>query len=256
MNRSPFVNALLTSIRHPAFLFSAGNSALASGQAEPLGIILNFGLTTSIFVARYIETTNRKILGVPFSILAGVNFFSVLSIEFNKALGAGSNILVEGLKSLDFSLVAQAITMFDIANLFSTNTAVLAGHISAMAFLVWGIGHLFAGMHERRNTQARSPLENHQTYYGFADMVAVNASGTVNLLSLPFMILGFVKSLFIGKTVGTQGSFVAALNRELTAARLYGLGYLVGAMTSLSVLNFALAQLLWGLAYFQFKKES
>lgn len=88
-------------------------------------------------------------------------------------------------------------------------------------------------------------------------MIAVNASGSLNLLSFPFMMIGFAKSVLIGRAPKkTNNSRLKFIHKEVTAARIYGVGYIVGALTSLTVLNFAVAQLLWAAAYFCFKKDT
>lgn len=247
-----------SAVLHPAGLLSAGNTALAIGQAEPLGILLNIGLTATIFSARFLEVMTTRALGVPFLILALVNFLTAISVEFNKALGeTGSAVFAQGLKTFDAGGLAQALTLFDASRWFSLDQAVIAGHVSALAFVVWGIGHLWAGRHEKRKTKAKHIRENPQTYYGVGDMAAVNASGSLNPFSFPFLLLGFVKSILIGHRFRKKGNDLEKfVQKDVTAARLYGLGFVVGALTSLGTLNFAIAQACWALAYFQFKKDT
>jgi hypothetical protein len=115
---------------------------------------------------------------------------------------------------------------------------------------------LFAGSHEKNDSAAQSPLENPQMFYGVGDMAAVNASGIVNLLSFPFMVLGFVKSVLIGRKPAQRNGLSGFVQKEVTAARLYGAGYIIGALTSLVTINFAIAQMFWALAYFSFKRDT
>lgn len=252
------LQAVGTAVRHPAFLFSAGNTALAISQAEPLAIAINVILTLTIFVVRFIEVSRKRSLGVPFSILAGVNFLTAVSVEFNHALGgSGSHLFAVGIEHLNFSDISNALPMAHFHNLLTLNRSILSAHVSALAYVAWGIGHLFAGHHEKANTVAKHPHENPQTYYGIGDMSAVNASGSINLFSFPIMLLGFVKSLFIGRTrQRSTNGFTKFVREEVTAARLFGVGYIVGAITSHSTLHFAIAQVFWSLAYFQFKKDT
>ena len=254
-----FLRAASIAARHPAFLFSAGNTALAIGEAEPIAIAINMVLCATIFSARFIEVLRKRQLGVPFSILAIVNFFTALSIEFNRAIGQhGSSLFAEGLKRANYQMLSNAFVQFNLHNLFTVNHVIIAAHVSALAYIAWGIGHIFAGRHEKLNTTARNPGENPQTYYGVGDMSAVNASGSVNPFSFPFMIIGFIRSIFIGRkrNVPRANRALRFLDEEATPARLYGIGYLVGALTSILVLNFFIAQLFWATAYFQFKKDN
>lgn len=244
-------------VLHPAGLFSAGNTALAFGQAEPFAIGLNLAITAVVFAARVIEVATKRSLGIPFVIVAAVNFFTAISVEFDKALGPeGSQLFVDGVLGLSWSHVTGALAMFDLSNLFNLNSTVMAGHVSALALVAWGIGGLLAGRHERKSTTAQRMSENPQTYYGIGDMSAVNAGGTLNPFSFPFMVLGFIKSVFIGRPTRSKRKSRQFMYKEFTAARLYGVGYIVGAVTSLATLNFAIAQACWALGYFSFKKDT
>jgi hypothetical protein len=211
-------------ILHPALLLAAGNAALAFGSAEAIAITLNILLVMAILITRWKEVRRNKPVGVPFVILALVNFITAGSVIYTNITGG--------------KLVG------------------LIGYAAALAYIAWGIGHLFAGRHERHDSTAKRVSENPQVYYGIGDMSAVNASGSINPFSFPFMIIGFIKSVFIGKRIETKTKTIKFIDSELTAARLYGAGYLVGAVTSLSTPYFVVAQLCWGLAYFQFKKDT
>lgn len=243
---------------HPAVLLSAGNVALIFSHAEPIAIVLNIGLTIAIFSTRFVELLKSRSFGIPFFVLASVNFFTAFSIEFNQALGGvGSQYFADSLRTLDVHLLGESFSSLDVRNLFSLDRTVLAAHASAFALVIWGIGSLFASQHEKRDTKAQQFKENPQTYYGAGDMIAVNASGILNPFSFPFMVAGFIKSVLIGRpqkgAMSRHGRFIL---RELTAARIYGVGYIVGGLTSLAFLDFAVAQLLWAAAYFSFKKDT
>src|SRR5688572_4386756 len=123
MTFSKILRSVGACILHPAGLFSAGNTALAFGQAEPFAIALNIGITAMVFVARAIEVVTKKSLGIPFIIVAAVNFFTAASVEFDKALGPeGSQLFVDGVLGLSWHHMTSALAMFDLSNLFSLNS--------------------------------------------------------------------------------------------------------------------------------------
>ncbi len=217
------MQALKKIILHPALLLSAGNTALAFESAGTFGIVLNILLLAAILAARIKEVQSKKPFGVPFVILALVNFATACSVIY------------ENVHKGHAGLIAYA---------------------AAVAYIAWGIGHIFAGRNERHNDTAKRVSENPQVFYGIGDMSAVNASGSINPFSFPFMVVGFIKSIFIGKRIQTKNKTIRLLDGELTAARIYGAGYLIGAITSLSTPYFVAAQLFWCLAYFQFKKDT
>lgn len=217
------ITKLKNLILHPALLFAAGNTALAVDHAEAIAITLNLGLVVALLVARYVEIVKKKPFGIPFSILAVVNFITAGSVIYTNIAGVKTGLL---------------------------------DYVAALAYIAWGIGHLLASRHERRASTAKRVIENPQVFYGIGDVSAVNASGSVNLYSFPFMIIGFLKSIFIGKRIKTQSKVVRFLDSELTSARIYGIGFAVGAVTSLSVPYFVVAQICWAVGYFQFKKDT
>jgi hypothetical protein len=210
-------------IFHPALLFAAGNTALAVGHAEAIAITLNICLVLALLVARSIEIAKKKPFGIPFGILAIVNFLTAASVIYTNLTGDKTGLL---------------------------------DYVAALAYITWGIGHLLAGKHERRASTAKHITENPQVFYGVGDISAVNAGGNVNLFSFPFMLVGFIKSIFIGKQMKTQNKTLRFVDSELTAARIYGIGYAVGAITSLSAPYFVIAQVCWAVGYFQFKKDT
>lgn len=209
---------------HPALLFAIGNAALAVEHAESIGISLNILLVVALLITRIIEVLKSKSYGIPFGVLAIVNFVTACSVIFQL--------------------------------LRSTESISLLSFVAAIAYLSWGIGHLFASKQERQNNLASRIVNNPQVYYGIGDMAAVNASGSINPASFPFMIIGFIKSIFIGKPARTKNKTLKFAYNEVTAARVYGAGYFVGALTSFSHPYFVTAQLFWGLAYLQFKKDT
>jgi hypothetical protein len=210
-------------VLHPALLFAIGNTALAVGHAEAIAITLNIGLVIALFAARYIEVIKKKRFGIPFGILAVVNFITAGSVIY-------TNVAHDKIGSLNY--------------------------VAALAYVAWGVGHVLAGRHERRTTTAKHVAENPQVFYGVGDMSAVNASGSINPFSFPFMIIGFVKSIFIGKRIQTKNKSLRFIDSELTAARIYGIGFLVGAITSFGAPYFVFAQICWAVGYFQFKKDT
>ena len=227
---------------------------MAIGQAGSIAITVNLLLTITLFAIRFNEVRKSKKPGAPFVIAAAVNIFTALSIEFNRALGTGgSRLLATGLRHFNTHDLSSAISMMHIHNLLSTDKMVLAANISALAYIAWAVGHLYAGQHEKNNTIPKSPRDNPQLYYGIGDISAVNASGSVNVLSIIIMVLGFIKSTLMGrKTKDTKNIVVIFIKQNLTSPRLYGLSYIVGAATSLAIPHFAIAQVFWALAYFQF----
>ena len=212
------------SILHPALLLAAGNTALALESAEIIAVSLNALLLAAILFSRWQEVTKNKPFGVSFTILALVNFFTAGSVIFT--------------------------------NVISAEPVSIMNYVAAIAFASWGVGHLLAGWHERKASKAKRVTENPQSYYGIGDMSAVNASGSLNPFSFPFMMIGFIKSIFIGKKVRTKNKLIKLIDTELTSARFYGTGFFVGALTSQALPYFVLAQLFWGLAYFQFKRDT
>jgi hypothetical protein len=218
------VKILKKIVLHPALLLAAGNTALAFESAELIAISLNICLVVAILFSRWKEVLSNKPFGVSFTILALVNFFTACSVVYT--------------------------------NLVSTDPVKFLDFVAAIAFVAWGVGHLLAGRLERHSKNAKRVAENPQFFYGIGDMSAVNASGSLNPYSFPFMIIGFVKSIFIGKSIKTKSRLIKLMDLELTSARIYGIGFFIGALTSLTVPYFVVAQLFWGLAYFQFKKDT
>lgn len=209
----PAIALIHKGFRHPAFLLMAGNTALAFGQAQLVAFVLNIALTIAVYVARVVELRRDRSFGIPFSILVVVNLLTAASVELRHI-----------------------------------HNETVSAHFSVFAYVAWAMGHVFAGRNERLKRTSRRWPENPQFYYGLGDVSAVNAGDKINPFSLPFMIIGLVRSLTIGRAATTLA--------EVTAARLYGTGYAVGAATSLSTPSFMAAQLLWALAYFHFPRDT
>lgn len=219
-------------VMHPAVLFAAGNTSLALTQAERLGIALNVVLVTTMIVVRCWELRRARPLGIPFVLLAAVNVATAVSVEVNVAMRSAAGEVGTGLSA-----------------------DVIAAHVSAFAFVSWSAGHLMAHRQEVRGGSVRRVRENPQAYYGAADLAAVSASGAVNPFATPFVVIGLGRSLGNGRGGGwARGRFGAFVHREVTAARLYGVGFTVGALTSLSMPGFATAQACWAMAYFLFPR--
>ncbi|HEY9409600.1 MAG TPA: hypothetical protein VIP77_08485 [Jiangellaceae bacterium] len=220
-------------VMHPAVLFAVGNTCLALTQAEALGIGLNVALVTAMIAARCWELRRARPLGIPFALLAAVNVATAISVEVNLAARSASGEVSAGLSA-----------------------DVIAAHVSAFAFVSWAAGHLMAHRQEVHRGSARRVNESPQVYYGTGDLAAVCASGAVNPFSTPFVVIGLARSLTRGHSGGrARGHAAAFLHREVTAARLYGAGFTVGALTSSSVPGFAAAQVCWALAYFLFPRD-
>lgn len=217
---------------HPAVLLAVGNTSLALTQAEPLGIGLNVALVTTMIIVRCWERRRTRPLAIPFVLLAAVNVATAVSVEVDLAMRAAGGDVGTGL-----------------------STDVIAAHASAVAFVLWAVGHLMASRQEVRRERAGRVRENPQLYYGFGDLTAVCAAGVVNPFSTPFVVIGLGRSLGSGRGEGRPRSrFGAFVRREVTAARLYGVGFTVGALTSLSMPGFATAQACWAMAYFLFPR--
>ncbi|MBP7837385.1 hypothetical protein KA021_01645 [Candidatus Saccharibacteria bacterium] len=212
-------------VLHPALLFTAGNTVLALEHAELYASTLNVFVLLVIVLVRLTESSKRyKTRGMPFIILALVNLITAGSVIHKNSTG--------------------------------TDTVTAASYFTVISFIAWGLASIFAGLQERQKKSARAVLKNPQFYNGIGDMSAVNASGVINPISFPFMIIGFAKSFLIGRKIKTKHRLFKNIDKNLTSARLYGLGFFIGAATSLDLPYFVVAQLFWGLAYFQFKKEA
>jgi len=87
-----------------------------------------------------------------------------------------------------------------------------------------------------------------QVWYGLGDIAAVQGN------SLPLGLFGVGLAMALrhkrtGETHEDAPGLVSFLRTHVIPARLYGLGYVVGALTTLHDAPFATAQMLWGLGY-------
>jgi hypothetical protein len=76
------VSDLKKVVLHPALMFAAGNTFLAFSHAEIIGISLNVLLVLVILLARLKEVIQKRHFGVPFAILAIVNFVTAGSVIY------------------------------------------------------------------------------------------------------------------------------------------------------------------------------
>lgn len=217
---------------HSAVLFAAGNTFLALTHAEVLGISLNVLLVLCLIGTRWWELRQQRSLGIPFVVLAAVNVATAVSIEVNVLR--------------DFGTAGPSVAVVDV----------VAAQVSAACLVLWALGHIMAGRRERLGGGVRTRGSDPQVYYGFGDLAAVNAAGTVNPFSFPFVVVGLMRSLVRPGPVSTTANRLTRFAaRELTAARLYGIGFAAGAATSTAAPAFSLAQTCWTLAYFRFPRH-
>ncbi len=207
-------------VLHSALLFEIGNFCLALLYAETIAIALNALLILAILIARWFRVVKKKPYDVSFVILSLVQFFTAGSIIYN------------GFNTLHAGVILAAFT-----------------------YLAWGTGHLWAGYAERHKKLRRHVGNNPQFYYGVGDMLVVNVQGSLNLYSFPFTVLGFLKSLTVGKSKQIHNKQYRKLYQEISSARLYALAFVVGAVTSIAIPLLVVAQLFWALAYLLFGKD-
>lgn len=223
-NNSLAMRKIKQTLLHPALLLAAGNTALAFESAEKIAVTVNLILVGAVITSRITDVYRKRSFGVSFIILALVNFFTAASIIYS--------------------------------NITSNDRGQLIYYIAPLAFVAWGIGHILAGKLEKSSAETNYAHENPQLYYGIGDMSAVNASGNINPFAFPFMILGFIKSLLINAKIETHSKIIKFIDIEFTAARIYSVGFIVGALTSLSLPYFVVAQIFWAVAYLQFRRDT
>lgn len=217
------LKTLRTIIFHPAFLFEAGNLALAFGYATHLAIGINAALVVAVFVSRLLSVVRKKAYDISYLILASVGLFTAGSIIY-KAWDEGG----------------------------ITISAMLA----AGTYVFWAIGYLFSLYFERRKKSAKLFLANPQFHFGIGDMLVVNVQGSLNIFSFPFTVLGFIKSFFIGKSKQIKSRFWRKAFVKVSSARIYATGFFVGAISLITVPHLVIAQICWGLAYLQYGKDT
>ncbi|MDQ5886642.1 MAG: hypothetical protein QG628_1039 [Patescibacteria group bacterium] len=207
-------------VLHSALLFELGNLCLALLYAEKVAITLNILLISAIFIARWLHVIKKKPYDVSFLILSLVQFFTAGSIIYN------------GFNELHVGVILAATT-----------------------YIAWGTGHLWAGYLESHKKSRRHVGNNPQFYYGIGDMLVVNVQGSLNVYSFPFTVLGFFKSLIIGKSKHIRSKNGRKVYQEVSSARLYALAFIIGAATSLTTPLLVVAQLFWASAYLLFGKD-
>jgi len=218
---------MLTAIRkiifHPALLFELGNVALAVGFATHLAIGLNIGLVVAVLISRILSVVRKKTYDISYLILAGVGLFTASSIIYKAYTGDGLQI---------------------------------ASVLAALTYVFWAVGYLCSLYLERKKKSAKSFIVNPQFHFGIGDMLVVNVSGSLNPYSFPFTVIGFIKSLFVGKAKKIQSKFWRKAYAEVSSARIYALGFFIGAISLIAIPHLVIAQICWGLAYLQYGKDS
>lgn len=157
--------AALRALTHPAALFSAGNTALITGQAGPEALVLSVMLTVALFAARFAEDLTGHTLGVPLTVLAVVNLASSASMVY---------------QSQSLPAVLSALTL-------STGA----------------LGHLLAARTERKQLQPSMFAADPQFHYGIANMLGVCSAGTLNPVALLLMTIGTMVSV-LARDVATR----------------------------------------------------
>ena len=216
--------AIVKIISHPALLFEVGNVALAIGYAETVAIVVNILLVVAILIARWTTVVRKKPYDISFIILACVNFFTGLSVLYK------ATIIDDGLT--------------------------VGSTLAALTYIFWAIGHFYAGRLQNKNKKAQTALKNPQFHYGIGDMLVVNVQGTLNVFSFPFTVAGFIKSVLTGRKKTIRKRVIRQLYMQVSSARLYAAGFIVGAVSTYDVLHLAVAQVLWALAYLHFGKDT
>jgi len=218
---------IFTSLRkivfHPAFLFELGNLALAFGYATYIAIVVSAGLVVTVFVARFLSVIKKKTYDVSYLILAGVGLFTAGSVLYKAYFGDGLNI-----------------------------SAILA----AFTYIFWAIGYLCSLYLERKKKNAKTFIGNPQFHFGIGDMLVVNVQGSLNIFSFPFTVIGFIKSFFVGNSKHIRNKSWRKLYENISSARIYALGFFIGAISTIAVPNLLIAQICWGLAYLQYGKDT
>lgn len=203
-----------------ALLFELGNFCLALLYAETTAVVLNSLLIMAILIARWLNVAREKPYDVSFIILSLVQFFTAGSIIYN------------GFDTLQTDIILAAFT-----------------------YIAWGTGHLWAAYSERNKKLRHHVSKNPQFYYGIGDMLVVNVQGSLNIYSFPFTVLGFIKSLTVGRSKKIRSKRYLKLYQEVSSARLYALAFAIGAITSTAMPLFVVAQFFWAFAYILFGKD-
>lgn len=208
---------------HPAVLFELGNVALAFGYATNLAIVLNVLLVVAILVSRVLTVTRKKSVDISYWILAGVGSFTAGSIIYKAVIDDSVGI---------------------------------STYLAASTYLFWAVGYICSYYLEQRKQKLKLFINNPQFHFGIGDMLVVNVQGVLNPFSFPFTVIGFIKSLIVGKSKKIHNKRLRKLYIECSSARIYALGFFIGAVSLFSVPHLVVAQICWGLAYLQYGKDS
>jgi hypothetical protein len=205
----------------PAVLLATGNVIHAGQHAEPLGVALSSATALAAFGCSVYQRATGQKVGLPFFVLGAVNTATAASVLCEAGIR----------ETLGFNLTAMKALM------------------PAAAFAAWAAGHFINGYREKTGEPAQHLLANEQVWYGIGDIAAVKG----NSLPLGIFGLGLTMALRHKKTGETHEEAAPALMKFLKThvipARLYGLGYVVGALSTLHEPAFAAAQLFWGAGY-------
>ena len=210
-------------VLHPALFFELGNLALAFGFATYLAIGLNAGLVLAVLVSRILSVVKKKTYDISYLLLAGVGLFTAGSVIYKA--------------QTDDGLEASSI-------------------LAALTYIFWAVGYLCSLYLERKKQRAGSFLVNPQFHFGIGDMLVVNVQGTLNPYSFPFTVIGFVKSLFVGRAKHIRNKRWRKVYGEVSSARIYAAGFFIGAVSLITIPHLVIAQVCWGLAYLQYGKDS
>lgn len=217
------IKNFLKIVFHPAFLFELGNLALAFGYATELAIAISAGLVITVFITRFLSVVKKKKYDVSYLVLASVGIFTAGSILYKAYFNGG-------------------ITL----------SAVLA----ALTYIFWAIGYLCSLYLERKKKQSEIFIDNPQFHFGIGDMLVVNVQGSLNVFSFPFTVIGFIKSLFVGSAKRIRNKSWRSVYENVSSARIYALGFFIGAVSTVAVPYLLFAQICWGLAYLQYGKDA
>lgn len=194
--QNPCVKTVCAVVTHSMFLFSAGNNALAYGEATHAGFMLSLVGTAIITTMIAI---GRKREDLPYRTLAAINFATAGLIGWEKHL-SGSN---------DW----------------------LGPTTSAMCLIVWGIGHLWRGYLFPKKLEPQHIGENPLFYTGVADIIASVKSGLHNpwlFTATPFSLCGAVLTVRSNEAKTTEVRNINDfLHKHITPSRILATAYAV-----------------------------
>jgi hypothetical protein len=227
-------------LSHSAMLFSLGNNALAYGEGSLPGLAI-WGIgpglaigaigTLAIALTILIEKITGKERGMPYGVLAAVNFLTAAAI-------------------LTSALFASA-----------TAGAMLGPIASAACLTVWGIGHIFRRIHARHGTKPQSLLETPNFYTASADMIASIKCGLINplfFITTPFFLLGMIAAMRRenkNQDVRTMFDFA---KKHVTSSRILAFGYMIQSLALAAIKGpayFIAATALWAIGFIPLDKD-